>query len=71
MPQIAEFALFLILFLPLTLIEAIKFDDKFKMKKAIISLVILHIFFFLGFFLGALVTKLNCTKFVQYTPPGL
>jgi len=69
LPQIAEFALFLIIFLPLALIEALKFDDKFKMKKAIITLILLHIIYFVGFFLGALIVKLNCSIMVQYTPP--
>jgi len=66
-----EFVLFLFVFLPLATIEALKFDDKFKMKKSIIFIIIAHIIYSLGYFLGALVTKVSCSKFVQYTPPAL
>jgi len=68
LPQICEYLFILIVFLPLALIEAIKFDDKFKMKKKIIILILLHIIFFVGFFLEALVTILNCSIIVQYAP---
>jgi len=71
LPQIMEFALFLIVFLPLALIEALKFDDKFKMKKSIVILIIANIGYFVGFLLGALVNKIKCAPFVQYAPPGL
>ncbi|ORX84865.1 hypothetical protein BCR32DRAFT_291034 [Anaeromyces robustus] len=70
LPQIMEFAFILLIFSPLALIEALKFDDKFRMKKTVVLLILVHIIYFTGFFLGALVKKLNCSVFVQYTPPG-
>jgi len=70
LPQMIEFVLFLFVFLPLATIEALKFDDKFKMKKSIIFIIIAHVIYSLGYFLGALVTKVSCSKFVQYTPPA-
>ncbi|ORX83628.1 hypothetical protein BCR32DRAFT_266852 [Anaeromyces robustus] len=69
-PQILEFVFFLFLFLPLALLEALKFDDKFKMKKTIIMSTLLHIIYFTGFFLESLVIKINCSIIVQYIPPG-
>jgi len=62
---------FLLLFLPLALSEALKFDDKFRMKKSIIFIIVAHIIYFLGFIFGATINRLKCSSFVQYAPPGL
>ncbi|ORX43668.1 hypothetical protein BCR36DRAFT_360904 [Piromyces finnis] len=70
LPQVLEFVVFMFLFLPLALIEALKFDDKFKMKKIIILLVILNIIYGFGFFSGSQLNKFNCSKLIQYIPPG-
>jgi len=71
LPQIAEFGVFLLLFLPMALNEALKFDDKFRMKKSIIFIIVAHIIYFLGFIFGATINRLKCSSFVQYAPPGL
>jgi hypothetical protein len=70
LPQIALIFIFLFIFLPLSLIEAIKFDDKFKMKKTIILFSILHIIYYISYFYESGHPNITCSKLVQYIPPG-
>jgi len=69
--QIAEFILFLLVFLPLAFIEVLKFADVFKMKKLIIFIISINILFNHGFFIGAGVSSYKCSFMVQYIPPAL
>jgi len=71
LPQLMEFFLFLTVFLPLALIEVLKFDDIFKMKKYIIFIISINILYFIGFFIGAGVSNYKCSFMVQYIPPAL
>jgi len=48
-----------------------KFDDKFRMKKTIILLIILQLFCYIGFLLISIDKKLLCSRIVKYIPPGL
>jgi len=71
LPQLVEFFLFLVIFLPLALIEVLKFDDIFKMKKYIIFIISINILYYIGFFIGAGVSGYKCSYMVQYIPPAL
>jgi hypothetical protein len=70
LPQILEFAIIVIIGFPIVLIEAMKFDDKFRMKKTIILLIILQLFCYIGFLLISIDKKLLCSRIVKYIPPG-
>jgi len=69
--QMLSIVLFLVCFLPLSLYEALKFDDKFRMKKTIIVFIILHIIYYTGYMVESTRPKLLCSKIVQTFPPGI
>ncbi|ORY79601.1 hypothetical protein LY90DRAFT_664666 [Neocallimastix californiae] len=68
LPQISEVLIFLIIFLPLALIEVLKFDDTFKMKKKIIYSILLTFLCFIGFITFSSVKQINCSIIVKYIP---
>jgi len=68
MPEFIEVFIFLVIFLPLALIEVLKFDDTFKMKKKIINSVLTTILCALGYLTLSLVKRINCSLVVKYVP---
>ena len=53
------------------MIEVLKFDDKFKMKKSIILAIPTYILFYVAFTFGTYTPIYKCSTLNQYLPPTL
>ncbi|ORX82936.1 hypothetical protein BCR32DRAFT_292326 [Anaeromyces robustus] len=67
-PEIGEVLVFLFIFLPLALIEILKFDDTFRMKKKIVKSILTTFLCVLGYMTMSVVKPLNCSFLVKYIP---
>jgi hypothetical protein len=68
LPQILEILVFLLIFLPMALIEVVKFDDTFKMKRKIINAILATFLCFLGYMTMSVIKRVNCSVIVKYIP---